>query len=53
MDIEIGIAAAVLLGVWLWPIHARVQYFSAVSDTVNQITEYCELKFLVGFQLTW
>lgn len=42
VDIEIGIAAAVLLGSWLWPIHARVQYFRNVSDTLDHITEYCK-----------
>lgn len=42
MEIVIGIAAAVLIGMWLWPIHARVQYFSSVADTMDQITEYCE-----------
>lgn len=42
VDIAIGIAAAVFIGTWLWPIHARVQYFYAVADTMDQITEYCE-----------
>jgi uncharacterized membrane protein YccC len=51
VEITIGIAAAVVIGMWLWPIHARVQYFSAVADTMDQITEYCELKGL-GHQLT-
>ncbi|BEI85580.1 hypothetical protein CcaverHIS002_0509810 [Cutaneotrichosporon cavernicola] len=40
VDIAIGIAAAVIIGMWLWPMHARVQYFSAVADTMDQITEY-------------
>lgn len=40
VDIVIGIAAAILLGSWLWPIHARVQYFSAVGDTMENITDY-------------
>lgn len=44
VEIVIGIAAAVVIGMWLWPIHARVQYFSAVADTMDQITEYCELR---------
>lgn len=42
VDIVIGIVAAVLIGTWLWPIHARVRYFQAVADAVDQITEYCE-----------
>ncbi|CAK9786611.1 hypothetical protein CC85DRAFT_191085 [Cutaneotrichosporon oleaginosum] len=44
VEIVIGIAAAVIIGMWLWPIHARVQYFSAVADTMDQITEYCKLS---------
>lgn len=40
VDIVIGIAAAILLGSWLWPIHARVQYFSAVGDAMDNITDY-------------
>jgi uncharacterized membrane protein YccC len=51
VDIVIGIAAAVIIGTWLWPIHARVQYFYAVADTMDQITEYCEWK-RVGLSLT-
>lgn len=39
--IVLGIAAAVIIGLWLWPIHARVQYFASVADTMDQITEYC------------
>lgn len=40
VDIVIGIGAAILIGSWLWPIHARVQYFSAVGDTMEDITDY-------------
>lgn len=40
VDIILGIAAAILLGLWLWPIHARIQYFRAVSDTMDNITDY-------------
>ncbi|GMK54467.1 hypothetical protein CspeluHIS016_0110530 [Cutaneotrichosporon spelunceum] len=40
VEITIGIAAALIIGMWLWPMHARVQYFSAVADTMDQITEY-------------
>ncbi|KAL7422678.1 hypothetical protein Q5752_001969 [Cryptotrichosporon argae] len=40
VDIVIGIVGAVLVGTGLWPIHARVQYFRAVSGTLKQVTEY-------------
>ncbi|WVQ86052.1 hypothetical protein IAT38_008220 [Cryptococcus sp. DSM 104549] len=40
VDIIIGTAAAVLVGTWVWPVHARVQYFRAVSGTMEKITEY-------------
>lgn len=51
--IVIGIAAAVVIGLWLWPIHARVQYFSSVADTMDQITEYCKLYPLHGLRETF
>ncbi|KAL1409882.1 hypothetical protein Q8F55_003881 [Vanrija albida] len=40
VDIVIGIGAAIVIGSWLWPIHARVQYFGAVAQTMDQVTEY-------------
>jgi uncharacterized membrane protein YccC len=42
VDIEIGIVAAVLVGTLIWPNHARVRYFHAVSSTLDRLTEYCE-----------
>nr|XP_031860189.1 uncharacterized protein CI109_004321 [Kwoniella shandongensis]KAA5527261.1 hypothetical protein CI109_004321 [Kwoniella shandongensis] len=39
-DIAIGTFAAVLVGTWVWPVHARVQYFRAVSSTMERITEF-------------
>lgn len=40
VDISIGIIAAVLVGTFVWPDHARVRYFSAVSITLERLTEY-------------
>ncbi|RSH85183.1 hypothetical protein EHS25_004990 [Saitozyma podzolica] len=40
VDIEIGIVAAVLVGTLIWPNHARVRYFHAVSSTLDRLTEY-------------
>ncbi|WRT70576.1 uncharacterized protein IL334_007574 [Kwoniella shivajii] len=42
-DIMIGTAAAVLFGTWVWPVHARVQYFRAVGGTMERITEFSVL----------
>ncbi|WVF67982.1 hypothetical protein IAT40_002744 [Kwoniella sp. CBS 6097] len=39
-EIIIGTAAAVLFGTSVWPVHARVQYFRAVSGTMERITEF-------------
>ncbi|WWC65162.1 uncharacterized protein I303_107776 [Kwoniella dejecticola CBS 10117] len=39
-DIIIGTAAAVLFGTFVWPVHARVQYFRAVGGTMERITEF-------------
>ncbi|WVR08501.1 hypothetical protein IAU60_005556 [Kwoniella sp. DSM 27419] len=39
-DIIIGTAAAVIFGTAVWPVHARVQYFRAVSGTMERITEF-------------
>ncbi|KAK8850420.1 hypothetical protein IAR55_004338 [Kwoniella newhampshirensis] len=39
-DIMIGTFAAVLVGTWVWPVHARVQYFRAVSSMMERITEF-------------
>ncbi|KAK4684367.1 hypothetical protein P7C73_g5815, partial [Tremellales sp. Uapishka_1] len=40
VEIIIGIAAAVLVGIWIWPIHARVRYFRAVSDVLDLCTDF-------------
>jgi hypothetical protein len=40
VNIAIGIVAAVLVGSIIWPDHARVRYFSAVSTTIDRLTEY-------------
>lgn len=40
INITIGIVAAVLVGTLIWPDHARVKYFSAVSITLDRLTEY-------------
>lgn len=37
----IGTAAAVLVGTWIWPVHARVQYFRAAARMLAHLTEYC------------
>ena len=42
VEINIGIVAAVLVGSFIWPNHARVRYFQAVSLTFERATEYCE-----------
>ena len=42
VDLTIGIAAAVVVGSVVWPNHARVRYFLAVSLTLERETEYCE-----------
>ncbi|WVW80981.1 hypothetical protein I302_102972 [Kwoniella bestiolae CBS 10118] len=39
-DIIIGTFAAVLFGSFVWPVHARVQYFRAVGGTMERITEF-------------
>ncbi|OCF58481.1 hypothetical protein L486_04514 [Kwoniella mangroviensis CBS 10435] len=39
-DIMIGTFAAVLFGSFVWPVHARVQYFRAVGGTMERITEF-------------
>lgn len=38
----IGTAAAVLVGTWIWPVHARVQYFRVAASMLTHLTEYCE-----------
>ncbi|EIW69858.1 hypothetical protein TREMEDRAFT_73636 [Tremella mesenterica DSM 1558] len=40
VEIAIGIVAAVLVGTLIWPNHARVRYFMAVSGTFDRIIEY-------------
>ncbi|KIR69149.1 hypothetical protein I314_00253 [Cryptococcus bacillisporus CA1873] len=40
VDIMIGTAAAVLVGTWIWPVHARVQYFRAAARMLAHLTEY-------------
>ncbi|ODN99547.1 hypothetical protein L198_03391 [Cryptococcus wingfieldii CBS 7118] len=42
VDIVIGVVAAVLVGTWFWPVHARVQYFRVVSRTLEGLIEYCK-----------
>ncbi|TYJ55262.1 hypothetical protein B9479_004092 [Cryptococcus floricola] len=42
VDIGIGVVAAVLVGTWFWPVHARVQYFKVVSRTLEGLIEYCK-----------
>lgn len=41
-DIVIGIAAAVLVGTFVWPNHARVRFLHSVSGSLEKIIEYCE-----------
>lgn len=41
VEINIGIAAAVLIGSFVWPNHARVRYFRTVALTFERATEYC------------
>ncbi|WWC72479.1 uncharacterized protein I206_106441 [Kwoniella pini CBS 10737] len=45
VDIMIGTAAAVLFGTFVWPVHARVQYFRAVGGTMDRITEFFDWNF--------
>lgn len=40
VDIMIGTAAAVLVGTWIWPVHARVQYFRVAASMLTHLTEY-------------
>lgn len=41
VDITIGIGAAVIMGSFLWPSHARVKFFSVMSRTLGSLGEYC------------
>lgn len=45
VDIAIGIVAAVLVGSFIWPNHARVQYFRSVATTFDRASEYCQFAF--------
>jgi uncharacterized membrane protein YccC len=41
-DIVIGIAAAVLIGTFVWPNHARVRFLHAVSGSLEKLIDYCK-----------
>ncbi|WVO17298.1 hypothetical protein L204_104990 [Cryptococcus depauperatus] len=40
VDIVIGVVAAILVGTWIWPVHARVQYFRSAAEILSRIAEY-------------
>jgi hypothetical protein len=39
-DISIGIIAAVIVGLFVWPDHARVRYFSVISTVLQRLNEF-------------
>lgn len=40
INISIGIIAAIVVGLFVWPDHARVRYFSVVSTTLQRLNEF-------------